>query len=360
MREQGEGSYTSELDNLSELIGKRCESTPLATLTESLDDEEPDSSSSTKPVSRVEDGGGFNKYEMGLAQPRYPISLVPGVWSAQGSPGSAGSNKPVSVEFMGDSGGRGTSLSPVQEPPDPPQKRSLQRHGSCPADFLDKLVIEDAEQMEGIQRPYLLDTLARSPVKNVPGIPSLDGNPSPRDQMTMYARDEVMRDVLSPTDTNSKAPWNAADLGKNWFCSPASDQALMRAQPLDPQSSSSTLTRFASLPSSLKPRSPQYGDTSIPCRTRAKRGCATHPRSIAERVRRTRIGERMKRLQELLPNLDKQSNTADMLDEAVDYIKDLKSRVEELESVDYVKALKNRVEELETKMEDMVIRSHST
>ncbi|KAL1366272.1 transcription factor bHLH130 isoform X1 [Arachis ipaensis] len=33
---------------------------------------------------------------------------------------------------------------------------------------------------------------------------------------------------------------------------------------------------------------------AVPCKIRAKRGCATHPRSIAERVRRTRISERMK------------------------------------------------------------------
>ncbi|KAL0896528.1 hypothetical protein Bca101_080489 [Brassica carinata] len=62
---------------------------------------------------------------------------------------------------------------------------------------------------------------------------------------------------------------------------------------------------------------------SVPCKIRAKRGCATHPRSIAERVRRTKISERMRKLQELVPNMDKQTNTADMLDLAVDYIKDL-------------------------------------
>jgi len=28
-----------------------------------------------------------------------------------------------------------------------------------------------------------------------------------------------------------------------------------------------------------------FEDTVVPCRIRAKRGCATHPRSIAERVR---------------------------------------------------------------------------
>ncbi|XVF79594.1 hypothetical protein PTKIN_Ptkin15bG0001700 [Pterospermum kingtungense] len=69
---------------------------------------------------------------------------------------------------------------------------------------------------------------------------------------------------------------------------------------------------------------------SVPCKTRAKRGCATHPRSIAERVRRTRISERMRKLQGLFPNMDKQTNTADMLEMAVEYIKDLQKQVKTL------------------------------
>ncbi|KAF3950126.1 hypothetical protein CMV_016667 [Castanea mollissima] len=73
----------------------------------------------------------------------------------------------------------------------------------------------------------------------------------------------------------------------------------------------------------------QFQD-SVPCKIRAKRGCATHPRSIAERVRRTRISERMRKLQDLVPNMDKQTNTADMLDLAVEYIKGLQQEVETL------------------------------
>ncbi|XP_031388420.1 transcription factor bHLH122-like isoform X2 [Punica granatum] len=69
---------------------------------------------------------------------------------------------------------------------------------------------------------------------------------------------------------------------------------------------------------------------SVPCKIRAKRGCATHPRSIAERVRRTKISERMRKLQDLVPNMDKQTNTADMLDLAVEYIKDLQQQVKML------------------------------
>ncbi|CAL5082076.1 unnamed protein product [Urochloa decumbens] len=73
----------------------------------------------------------------------------------------------------------------------------------------------------------------------------------------------------------------------------------------------------------------QFSD-AVPCKIRAKRGCATHPRSIAERVRRTKISERIRKLQELVPNSEKQTNTAEMLDLAVDYIKDLQRQVKVL------------------------------
>ncbi|XWS24773.1 hypothetical protein CRYUN_Cryun27aG0013000 [Craigia yunnanensis] len=71
-------------------------------------------------------------------------------------------------------------------------------------------------------------------------------------------------------------------------------------------------------------------EASVPCRVRAKRGFATHPRSIAERVRRTRISDRIRKLQELVPNMDKQTNTADMLEEAVEYVKYLQRQIQVL------------------------------
>jgi hypothetical protein len=74
----------------------------------------------------------------------------------------------------------------------------------------------------------------------------------------------------------------------------------------------------------------QLQQDSIACRVRAKRGCATHPRSIAERERRTRISKRLRKLQDLVPNMDKQTNTSDMLDIAVDYIKVLQDQIEKL------------------------------
>ncbi|KAJ6792147.1 transcription factor bHLH128-like isoform X2 [Iris pallida] len=65
---------------------------------------------------------------------------------------------------------------------------------------------------------------------------------------------------------------------------------------------------------------------SVAFKVRAKRGCATHPRSIAERERRTRISDKLRKLQELVPNMDKQTSTADMLDLAVDQIKSCKAK----------------------------------
>nr|XP_043610997.1 transcription factor bHLH130-like [Erigeron canadensis] len=74
----------------------------------------------------------------------------------------------------------------------------------------------------------------------------------------------------------------------------------------------------------------EQDDNVVPCKTRAKRGFATHPRSIAERVRRTRISARMKKLQELFPTIDKNTSTADMLDLSVQYIKDLQKDLQTL------------------------------
>ncbi|KAK7355985.1 hypothetical protein VNO80_15250 [Phaseolus coccineus] len=64
-------------------------------------------------------------------------------------------------------------------------------------------------------------------------------------------------------------------------------------------------------------------------RVRARRGQATDPHSIAERLRRERIAERMKALQELVPSINKTDRAA-MLDEIVDYVKFLRLQVKVL------------------------------
>ncbi|XP_068648820.1 bHLH transcription factor RHL1-like [Aristolochia californica] len=72
------------------------------------------------------------------------------------------------------------------------------------------------------------------------------------------------------------------------------------------------------------------GGTAAPRqRVRARRGQATDPHSIAERLRRERIAERMKALQELVPNANK-TDKASMLDEIIDYVKFLQLQVKVL------------------------------
>ncbi|MCD7458548.1 hypothetical protein HAX54_038561 [Datura stramonium] len=64
-------------------------------------------------------------------------------------------------------------------------------------------------------------------------------------------------------------------------------------------------------------------------KVRARRGQATDPHSIAERLRRERIAERMKSLQELVPNANK-TDKASMLDEIIDYVRFLQLQVKVL------------------------------
>ncbi|KAF3579242.1 hypothetical protein DY000_02034310 [Brassica cretica] len=71
--------------------------------------------------------------------------------------------------------------------------------------------------------------------------------------------------------------------------------------------------------------SPSQSRTKV----RARRGQATDPHSIAERLRRERIAERMKALQELVPNGNK-TDKASMLDEIIDYVKFLQLQVKVL------------------------------
>ncbi|CAN0898610.1 Transcription factor bHLH77 [Linum grandiflorum] len=61
---------------------------------------------------------------------------------------------------------------------------------------------------------------------------------------------------------------------------------------------------------------------------RARRGQATDSHSLAERVRREKIGERMKFLQDLVPGCNKVTGKAVMLDEIINYVQSLQRQVE--------------------------------
>lgn len=130
----------------------------------------------------------------------------------------------------------------------------------------------------------------------------------------------------SSTSTFS-APKNATNKGEFMF----STSNALESQGVDFGYQKLGLTHHLSLPSSSSKMATTekflHLQGSVPCKIRAKRGFATHPRSIAERERRIRISARIKKLQDLFPNADKQTSTADMLDEAVEYIKELRKQL---------------------------------
>lgn len=61
---------------------------------------------------------------------------------------------------------------------------------------------------------------------------------------------------------------------------------------------------------------------------RARRGQATDSHSLAERVRREKISERMKILQQLVPGCDRVTGKALVLDEIINYVQSLQNQVE--------------------------------
>ncbi|XP_073034720.1 uncharacterized protein [Primulina eburnea] len=61
---------------------------------------------------------------------------------------------------------------------------------------------------------------------------------------------------------------------------------------------------------------------------RARRGQATDSHSLAERVRREKISERMKYLQDLVPGCNKIIGKAGLLDEIINYVQSLQRQVE--------------------------------
>ncbi|KAI3851180.1 hypothetical protein MKX03_007245 [Papaver bracteatum] len=63
---------------------------------------------------------------------------------------------------------------------------------------------------------------------------------------------------------------------------------------------------------------------------RARRGQASDSHSLAERVRREKISERLKMLQSLVPGCDKVNSKAHMLDEIINYVQSLQVQVEML------------------------------
>ncbi|KAI5007656.1 hypothetical protein ZWY2020_008704 [Hordeum vulgare] len=95
---------------------------------------------------------------------------------------------------------------------------------------------------------------------------------------------------------------------------------------INPQSSSSCTSEDGDLDGNAKSSSKKAG-------TRASRGAATDPQSLYARKRRERINERLKTLQNLVPNGTK-VDISTMLEEAVEYVKFMQLQIKLLSSDD--------------------------
>lgn len=208
----------------------------------------------------------------------------------------------------------------------------LARYRSAPATWLEALLESDDDVVVEIPKPPtttdidldLLESAAAGGLTNF-----LRQNSSPAE-------------FLSSVSTSDGYFSNLGIPASYDYASLPSAKRAREAEDLDKRSPKSSPS--SSTPLKGEKSSPLHGgvggaldvdmekllEDSVMCRVRAKRGCATHPRSIAERVRRTRISDRIRKLQELVPNMDKQTNTADMLEEAVAYVKLLQNQIQEL------------------------------
>uniref|UniRef100_A0A7N0T3B8 BHLH domain-containing protein n=1 Tax=Kalanchoe fedtschenkoi TaxID=63787 RepID=A0A7N0T3B8_KALFE len=111
---------------------------------------------------------------------------------------------------------------------------------------------------------------------------------------------------------------------KEW----AEDGESKITQPNTSINSKSKNKREASADASKdNPKVPEVQKTDY-IHVRARRGQATDSHSLAERVRREKISERMKYLQELVPGCSKITGKAGMLDEIINYVQSLQRQVE--------------------------------
>lgn len=96
----------------------------------------------------------------------------------------------------------------------------------------------------------------------------------------------------------------------------------------------STTTEFAENTNVIKGKKARKGNEKAAekakevIHVRARRGQATDSHSLAERVRREKINEKMRFLQDLVPGCQKTMGMAVMLDEIINYVHSLQNQVE--------------------------------
>ncbi|XP_022852262.1 transcription factor bHLH80-like isoform X2 [Olea europaea var. sylvestris] len=203
----------------------------------------------------------------------------------------------------------------------------LARFRSAPANWLEALLESEEEPSENVLDPPLLSSSKPPPVPpnsatgtstsqydtDLSLLETISSGPSPG-LSNFLRQNSSPAKFLSQINTDGYFP----SFGIPEYTSPSlvnvppGNWALEveDADKISPKLSSSSQQRGEKrgLVHSFDAETEKLLEDSVMCRTRAKRGCATHPRSIAERVRRTRISDRIRKLQELVPDMDKVFN----------------------------------------------------
>ncbi|KAG0468832.1 hypothetical protein HPP92_018160 [Vanilla planifolia] len=137
-------------------------------------------------------------------------------------------------------------------------------------------------------------------------------------------------DIASPKK-KARAPLQDGKSSKNAKCKKA-DKNSRVASPVEQSSSCYSSEDDSNTSQELNGEGGSTaGDRGYDGKTRAGRGSATDPQSLYARKRRERINERLKILQNLVPNGTK-VDISTMLDEAVQYVKFLQLQIKLLSS----------------------------
>ncbi|KAL2636436.1 hypothetical protein R1flu_007915 [Riccia fluitans] len=127
--------------------------------------------------------------------------------------------------------------------------------------------------------------------------------------------DEAVNDVASPVTKDQKTSAHS----KRTKSTEDKDTQKAKAERSD--------TSCSSLQAAKDSKQVDHPKTDY-IHVRARRGQATDSHSLAERVRREKISERMKFLQDLVPGCSKVTGKAVMLDEIINYVQSIQRQVE--------------------------------
>ncbi|MBA0864871.1 hypothetical protein Goshw_006837 [Gossypium schwendimanii] len=156
------------------------------------------------------------------------------------------------------------------------------------------------------------------PYDSVSSLPTLVGQTKVDDEGNInrfIEIDEILQPENLSASINSKGQ---QDMQNSFYSSFPADHPITK-----------TMIGLPSLVQGASPNLNNGSDRTAKPRVRARRGQATDPHSIAERLRREKIAERMKNLQELVPNSNK-TDKASILDEIIGYVKFLQLQVKVL------------------------------